>query len=61
MAIHATVFYTPDKKYRITGSERGDVFTVERDLVFEARFTVTHKLVTWLNEHGYDLADLVID
>lgn len=61
MAIHRTVLYSPDRHIRITADPGGSVFTVERDLVFVARFTNPAALERWLNQNGLELADLVID
>lgn len=61
VAIHKTVMYTKDRQYRITADPAGNVFTVERHLVFEGRFTTVNDLITWLTEHGIDIADLIED
>ena len=61
MAIHKTVLYSPDRRIRITADPGGSVFTVERDLVFVARFTNPAELEKWLNEQGLELADLIVD
>lgn len=61
MAIHGTVMYSADRRLRITADQRGKVFTVERDLVFVARFGSLAELLNWLVEQGIDLADLIED
>lgn len=61
VAIHETVMYSPDRRLRITADPRGTVFTVERDLVFVARFSSISLLADWLGEQGIDIADLIVD
>jgi hypothetical protein len=48
LAIHATVFYSPDRHIRITADPGGRVFTVERDLVFVVKLTSLAMLESWL-------------
>lgn len=61
MAIHPTVMYSPDRHLRITADPAGTVFTVERDLVFVARFTNLADLVTFLADNGVSVEQLIVD
>lgn len=60
MAIHKTVFYSPDRHIRISLLPGSRVYTVERDLVLVDRFNLS-MLESWLREQGIDLADLIED
>lgn len=62
MAIHKTVFYSPDRRLRITADPWGRSFTVERDLVFVAKLSSVQRIEAWLKlNYGLSLADLVED
>lgn len=61
MAINATVFYTPDRQYRITSDTRNERYRIERDLVLVGVFTSLPRLESWLRDHGFDIAELIQD
>lgn len=62
MAIHKTVFYTPDRRIRITADPAATVFTVERDGEFLRRFAGLPALEQYITEElGVKLADLLED
>lgn len=61
MAIHRTVFYSPDRHIRITADPAGNEFTVEQDLVFVAKVRSLADLALTLAEYGLTFDDLVED
>lgn len=61
MAIHKTVFYSPDRRIRITADPGGSVFTVEEDLVFVGRASSLAELEALLARFGFTFEDLVAD
>lgn len=61
MAINKIVYYSPDRRIRITADTRNSAYRIERDMVFVATFTGLPLLQRWLNENGLDLADLIED
>lgn len=61
MAIHKTVFYSPDRHLRITADPRGRAFTVERDLVLHSTVSSLAELALVLAEFGLTFEDLVED
>jgi hypothetical protein len=61
MAIHQTVYYSPDRHIRISADPAGQVFIVERDGVFVARMDNMALLLAWLKVEGLELADLTED
>jgi hypothetical protein len=61
MASHKTVFYSPDRQYRITADPGGSVFTVERELSLVRRFRYLHELTDWLADQGISLDQLIED
>jgi hypothetical protein len=61
MAIHKTVFYSPDRRIRITADPGGSVFTIERDLVFYKRAPSLAELALVLAEFNLTFEDLIED
>jgi hypothetical protein len=61
MALHKIVFYSPDRRWRISANERGTRFTVERDLIFQTRVSSLPELEAFLRKQGIELADLIQD
>lgn len=61
MAIHKTVFYSPDRCVRITADPGGRTFTVERDGLLVDTFGTLEMLLVWLRENGLELAELTQD
>lgn len=61
MAIHQTVLYSPDRRWRITADPAGKKITVERDLVFMTAVNDLSSLERYLADQGIELADLIAD
>lgn len=61
MAIHKTVFYSPDRHIRITADPGGSVFTVEQDLVFVAKAHNLAELARLLADFDLTFDDLTED
>lgn len=61
MAIHPTVFWSADRRWRITADVTGNRFTVERDRSLMGTFSSLPELETFLREHGIGFADLEQD
>lgn len=62
MAIHPTVFYSPDRRLRITADPGGRSFTVEsNDGLVHRRFASLAALQDFLGEEGIKLGDLIED
>lgn len=61
MAIHESVWYSPDRHLRITANPAATVITVERDLVLEATFTNLEQFKAFLASQNINLADLIAD
>lgn len=61
MAIHKTVFYSPDRRIRITADPGGSVFTVEDRLVFVGRATSLAELARILARFGLSFEQLIVD
>lgn len=61
MAIHPVVFYSPDRRIRITADPGGKRFTVERDLVFLARADSLAELGVILAKENLAVEDLIQD
>jgi hypothetical protein len=59
MAIHKTVFYSPDRHIRVTADPSGNTFTVERDLVFVGKAGSLADLALLLAELGLTFEDLI--
>ena len=59
MAIHPTVFYSPDRHIRITADPGGSVFTVERDLVLVKKVSSLAALTQLLAELDLTIEDLI--
>lgn len=61
MAINSIVFYSPDRRLRITADTAGRAYRVEQDLVLVDTFRSLPMLEIWLREQGLDLADMIQD
>ncbi len=61
MAIHRKVFYSPDRRWRITADPAGTRLEVEYDGQPMLTFTNLQELQDVLAAFGIDLADLVED
>lgn len=61
MAIHSTVLYSPDRRWRITANPAGTKIIIEYDLALKAVVFSLPAVESFLREHGVALADLVQD
>lgn len=61
VAIHSTVFYSPDRRIRITADPGGSVFTVEQDLVYVGRASTLAELERLLAAFGLSFEQLISD
>ncbi len=61
MAIHGTVFYSPDRRWRISSDPGGRKFVLEYDGFYLLAFTSLIDLEEFLSVFGIDMADLIED
>ncbi len=61
MAIHKTVFYSPDRQWRITADPGGKKFRVEHEGQFVMDFSSLPDLEAFLATFHIAVADLVED
>lgn len=59
MAIHKVVFYSPDRRIRITADPVGRRFTVERDLILVTTVSSLAELERALSDFGLSFGDLI--